>query len=251
MLKRAHALSVWGLAAVLLLVTVSSAVAAVGDFKGAWGSLGASDGEMNYPADVAISSAGDVYVIEDGNHRVQWFGPTGTYKGKWGSLGSENEQLAYPWALSVAPNGDVYVADTGNDRIQYFGPTGAFKGTWGSSGTGDGEFGGPKGVAVAPNGDVYVVDTDNSRVQYFGPTGSFKGEVTASGTESSAILGESLSHLTATSTWSIGPTIACSGSVRPGPTRVNGGTRAPGSVSFPTRMASACQRMAMSSSPIS
>ncbi len=38
-----------------------------------WGSLGAGDGQFNQPEGVAVDGAGNVYVVDFRNHRVQKF----------------------------------------------------------------------------------------------------------------------------------------------------------------------------------
>jgi DNA-binding beta-propeller fold protein YncE len=160
---------------VMLLFGAAEAFAAVGDYKGQWGSLGTGDGEFDGPNTVALAPNGDVYVVDGGNYRIQYFSSTGTYKGQWGSYGTADGEFEDPVAVAIALNGDVYVTDYQTDRIQYFSPTGTFKGKWGSHGSGAGELYQPRGIDVAPNGDVYVADGGNDRIQYFSATGGFKG----------------------------------------------------------------------------
>jgi len=47
-----------------------------GKFLRKWGSEGNGDGEFSQPQGLAIDSDGDVYVSDQGNHRILVFKPT-------------------------------------------------------------------------------------------------------------------------------------------------------------------------------
>lgn len=53
-----------------------------------WGTPGNGDGQFSRPYSIAIDAAGDIYVAEIGNNRVQKFGvlPTPTKAASWGRL---------------------------------------------------------------------------------------------------------------------------------------------------------------------
>ncbi len=128
-----------------------------GAFLTKWGSLGSGDGQfyspqLNSPAGVAIDGSGNVFVVDNGNSRIQKFTNTGIFVGKWGSSGTGDGQFAGPFGIAVDGNGNVYVADTGNSRIQKFDNTGTFLTKWGSYGNGDGQFYSATGIAVTEAG---------------------------------------------------------------------------------------------------
>jgi hypothetical protein len=138
-----------------------------------WGSFGSGDGQFNLPVGVAMDAAGDVYVADVGNSRIQKFSNTGTYITQWGSPGSGNGQLNFPQGVATDADENVYVADTGNHRIQKFSNTGTYITQWGSPGSGDGQFNNPAGMATDAAGDVYVADRLNNRIQKFSNTGTY------------------------------------------------------------------------------
>ena len=141
-----------------------------------WGSQGAGDGQFFYPMGVAVDGAGNVYVADTYNHRVQKFDGAGNFVSGWGSVGSGDGQYELPSGVAVDGAGNVYVADTWNERVQKFDGDGNFLAKWGSGGAGDGQFQNPVGVAVDGVGDVYVVDQFNERVQKFDGDGNFLAE---------------------------------------------------------------------------
>jgi sugar lactone lactonase YvrE len=118
---------------------------------------------------VATDAAGNVYVADQNNNRIQKFTGADTYLGQWGSYGSGDGQFHNPTGVTTDASGDVYVADYGNDRIQKFTGSGAYLAQWGSLGNGNGQFNFPAGVTTDAAGNVYVADYGNNRIQKFGP----------------------------------------------------------------------------------
>ena len=138
-----------------------------------WGSDGTGEGQFGNPQGIAIDPAGDVYVADTDNDRVQKFSADGTFVTEWGSPGSGDGEFSGVYAVDTDTAGNVYVLDIGNQRVQKFTSTGAFITKWGSPGSGDGQFSAPTGIAVDPAGNVYVIEVGNSRIQKFTSTGTF------------------------------------------------------------------------------
>ncbi len=55
-----------------------------------WGSFGSGDGQFSIHRGVATDAAGDVYVVDLGNHRIQKFDPESTpaRTSSWGRIKS-------------------------------------------------------------------------------------------------------------------------------------------------------------------
>jgi len=157
-----------------------------GQFIAKWGSEGSGEGQfqfINWFADrplplagMAVDARGDIYIADDGNHRIQKFTSDGQFITKWGIEGSGDGQFKYPSGVCVDGSGNIYVADSYNHRIQKFSPSGQFITKWGSKGSGDGEFSEPSGISVDSSGNFYVVDSYNNRIQKFTTNGQFIGK---------------------------------------------------------------------------
>ncbi|HOW32846.1 MAG TPA: 6-bladed beta-propeller [Methanoregulaceae archaeon] len=163
-----------GLVLCVVLIAGGEAAVPVGyQFNGTWGGLGSEPGNFSSPLGIASDQAGNVYVVDSNNHRIQKFSSSGTFLTEWGSLGEWNGFLQYPAGITVDRDGTVLVTDAGNNRVQVFTDEGMFINAWGSDGVGDGEFWYAEGIACDSEGNVYVVDHGNHRVQKFDPTGVF------------------------------------------------------------------------------
>ena len=138
-----------------------------------WGTVGSGDGEFQSPAGVATDAAGNVFVSDGANHRIQKFDADGNFLTKWGALGSGEGQLSSPSGIAVGGDGSVYVAEGGNHRVQKFDADGNFLTKWGTSGVGDGQFNFPTGIATDGDGNVYVSEIGGHRIQKFDADGAF------------------------------------------------------------------------------
>ena len=122
-------------------------------------------GQLSQPRGLALDAAGNVYVADFGNDRVQKFDPTFAFVKEWGSHGDLPSQFKQPGDIAIAPDGRVYVADTWNQRVQVFSPDGEYQREWTD------KYYGPRGIGIGPTGTIYLADTGNHRVRRFTPDG--------------------------------------------------------------------------------
>ncbi|HTU85922.1 MAG TPA: hypothetical protein VMF57_10130 [Solirubrobacteraceae bacterium] len=175
------------------------------------GIAGGGAGQLDVPTGVATNSAGDVYVSDYGNNRIDEFSAAGAFIKAygWGVSDGANEfetctstcqaghfgygagELAHADGVATDGAGDVYVAD--DQRIDEFSAAGAFMEAYGwgvsdgaskfetctstcQAGIADGAAGAfdfPIGVAIDSSGDVYVADLENQRIDEFSSAGAF------------------------------------------------------------------------------
>jgi len=148
----------------------------------AFGTLGEGPGQLRDPRNVAVDAAGNIYVLDTGNNRVQVFDPAGSFLRTWGGEGDSPGHFKEPWGIAVAADGTVFVADTWNHRIQKFSSEGEFLQQWGQFGSTDGQLGeptvlwGPRAVTLDADGNLLVTDTGNKRIIKFTADGEFLGQ---------------------------------------------------------------------------
>ena len=171
-----------GVAVALLLVAAPAAGAQEYGFVAKWGSLGSGDGQFGDPEGIATDQAGNVYVADTNNRRIQKFTSDGQFIARWGSPGTGDGQFAIPRSIVTDQAGNVYVSDAGNARIQKFTSDGQFLAKWGSAGTGDGQFRFIDGITTDQAGNVYVGDTGHHRIQKFTSDGQFIAKLGSPGT---------------------------------------------------------------------
>ncbi|MDF3038476.1 MAG: repeat containing protein [Thermomicrobiales bacterium] len=137
-----------------------------------WGNSGSDEGEFFAPEGLTASAAGELYLADTGNHRIQVFTADGDVADAWGTYGSGDGEFSYPFGVGVDADGNVYVGDRLNNRIQKLEGDGTFLDEWGELGSGDSQFNSPRGVAVSDRNKIFVADWGNHRIQKFSADGT-------------------------------------------------------------------------------
>jgi hypothetical protein len=169
---------------------------------GTFGSEGAGDGQFVEPAGVAVSEssepliAGDVYVVDKGNNRVERFSSSGSYLSQFNASGTlpgegaaaPTGRLSGPEEIAADNSGDaldpslsdVYVGDNEHHVVDKFSATGEYKGqitgTCASGPCSGAEaFGELHGVAVDPSGNLWVYqgEPEAQNIDEFTAAGAF------------------------------------------------------------------------------
>ncbi|PYL09379.1 MAG: hypothetical protein DME33_04270 [Verrucomicrobia bacterium] len=173
------------------------------------GGHGNGRGQFDGPRAIATDSAGNIFVADTGNGRIEKFSPNGAFVTSIGQfeapngiaidragniyvaeIGSKHRvqklgpdgTLVAEWApglygprrIAIGPDDSIYLVDSGRNRTVKFSPDGQVLASWGSEGSGDGQFRGLSSVAVDPTTNkVYVADPINRRIQTFDSNGKF------------------------------------------------------------------------------
>jgi len=137
---------------------------------------------------VVIDSQGNIFITDNGNHRIQKFDKFGNFVLAFGDSGTGDGQFQYPRGIGVDSQDNIYVAGNLKNDVQKFDNNGNFLLEWGQAGTQPGKFSFPKGLTVDSNDYIYVADEDNDRIQKFTSTGSFVLEWGETGTLEGAFL---------------------------------------------------------------
>ena len=139
-----------------------------GQFLASVGTKGTGPLQFCCPRDVAFNTHNKkVYVVDNGNHRIQVLNSDLTFTKVIGKHGSKSGEFAFPWGVTCDSTGSVYVADSANHRIQVFTASGKFLRKFGHRGKSEGEMDFPVGVAVDSRGRVFVSESDNDRISVF------------------------------------------------------------------------------------
>jgi tripartite motif-containing protein 71 len=148
---------------------------------GQFGAFGSGNGQLNSPRTVAIDGAGNIYVADAGNSRVQKFDMNGSFK--WASPGTPNTKCLYtvrntnclnqPIGVGWdATNNVLLVADTGDSYIKALDPA---TGNWVStspSGKNTLGFTDPRGVARGAGGYIWVSAYEQNQIKAYQVTGT-------------------------------------------------------------------------------
>jgi len=129
------------------------------------GGSGTANGQFNSPHGIAADSAGNIYVSDTGNGRMEKFSATGAFVTSIGSKGAGYGQFGDPNGVAIDRDGNIYVAEALNHRVQKLSPDGSFIADWKGP---DPQFYGPRKLAIAPDQSLYVVDQGRARVVKFG-----------------------------------------------------------------------------------
>ncbi|HLZ70679.1 MAG TPA: 6-bladed beta-propeller, partial [Dehalococcoidia bacterium] len=139
---------------------------------------GHAPAQFDHPTAMAVDSAGNFYVTDGGNARVQKFDARGRFLLSWGRPGTGPGEFGVPTQIALDPSGNVYVTDDADrrQRVQIFDASGRFLGQFGRYGTGPAQFHEAGGIAIDRHGHVYVGDAWGHRIQQFDTRGQYLGE---------------------------------------------------------------------------
>lgn len=157
-----------------------------------FGSPGSEAGQLSSPSGIATDKAGNTWVSDTGNNRIQEFNSKGEFVRQFGGSGSAPGQFAEPRGIAIDSSGDVWVVDSNNHRVQEFGSKGEFIRQLGTEGEGEGQFGKLQSIAIGPEGNVWTVEgapsIGKTRIQEFTAEGTYLNQFGAEGSSNAQFL---------------------------------------------------------------
>ena len=135
----------------------------------------ATSSPLNYPSDVAVDAAGNIYIADSQNHRIRKIdlagiittvagsSASGWYSGDGGLATSA--MLNLPSGIAVDLAGNLYIGDTANYRIRMVDTSGIINTI---AGNGTAGYSGDGGPATSANLSVAKLALDLSGNLYFG-----------------------------------------------------------------------------------
>ena len=160
-----------------------------GDWVMSWGSPGKAEGQFDTPHAIAADNAGNVYVADRGNRRIQVFDGQGKFLRAisvdlplppdarpaignqpptlQGYQGSMTQMPGAPWTVCITPGKTqyLYTSDSFPGRIYKFTLDGKLLGTFGRAGKLPKQFGWVHEIACPSENELYVAEILNWRVQ--------------------------------------------------------------------------------------
>lgn len=164
------------------------------DFVCEFGNKGSDNGQFNLLNEISslisFDNYGNIYILDDGNNRVQKLDSNGKFIFKFGEYGDDDGKFNSAFVIKLDNYGNIYVLDYKKIylpdekikkviatcvRLQKFDKNGNFLNSIiFSQGENPGEINErPTDFAVDSNGNIYILEKNKSRVQKFDSDGNF------------------------------------------------------------------------------
>lgn len=124
-------------------------------------------GRFDAPTNVAVDRAGNLYVADTWNCRVQIFDADGKFIRAFGTQGDRPGEFIRPKGIAVDSEGHIYVADAEFNNFQILTPDGKPLLAVGALGFAPGQFALVAGLYIDSRNQIYTTEQFRGRVQVF------------------------------------------------------------------------------------
>jgi uncharacterized protein (TIGR03437 family) len=167
----------------------------------------ATSAQLDFPAGIALDSAGNLYIADSSNNRVRKVSTSGiittfagngnvTYSGD--GVAANTSAVSRPEGITTDDAGNVYISETSNSRVRKVDTAGIIHTVAGQTTktigfSGDGgpataaTLAGPIGLAVDHSGNLYIADNSNGRIRKVDAAGIITTYAGIDGTASTPI----------------------------------------------------------------
>jgi DNA-binding beta-propeller fold protein YncE len=137
------------------------------------GGNGWSSNQFDRPSGLWARNGIDVYIADEGNHRVQRFDRDLNFISSFSTRESTDpdRRFGYPRGVSVSRHGELFILDGENQRVLKVNRANEVERTFGGFDAGSGKLGAPRALQIGPHDHVYVLDGE--RVVVFDAFGNF------------------------------------------------------------------------------
>jgi sugar lactone lactonase YvrE len=127
-------------------------------FNGVAAALPTGSVTISLPSDIAVDTAGNVFIADTGNNQIVKVNPQGSASVL--TISGLGTALSFPTGITVDGSGTLYVTDSGNNRVVIITAAGAGTVVATPSLT----LSSPQGIALDQSGNLFIADTGNNRV---------------------------------------------------------------------------------------
>ncbi len=133
-----------------------------------FGGYGWDPGQFDTPSDVAVYPGFYVYVLDEGNRRIQRFDDDGDLL----DLTEFGDEGGSPVAIEIGRSGEILVTDADSHTVRAVSQFEEILDPFGQFGVGEGGLARPGRVAAGPGGEIAVADADRGAVEVYDQFGA-------------------------------------------------------------------------------
>ena len=134
-------------------------------YNGSFGSRGSDNEQFQHCLHAAFDSAGNVYITDCNNNRIQVFTPKGKYLRE--IKATPNGSVPEAFAIAIDSSDNVYVNERDNHCVDIFTSRGEFLTSFSSEGAEEGQLNHIRGLHIDQNDRVLICDVSNGQIKIF------------------------------------------------------------------------------------